>query len=68
MIKSDKVVHHQERLRRKKRYLNTVKRKFGTAAYKSTKHALKLCDYVAIVDRRITRWRAMIIQYGRLPY
>ena len=68
MIKSDKVIHHQERLRRKKRYLNTIRRKFGTAAYKSTKHAIKLCDYVAIVDRRRTRRRAMIIQYGRLSY
>lgn len=51
-----------------KRFLGTIKRKLGITAYKATKHSIKMCNYVKVVDRRVTRWRAMILLYGKLPY
>lgn len=68
VIKSNKVIHHQDELRRMKRFLGTIKRKLGITAFKATKHSIKMCNYVDVVDRRVTRWRAMILLYGRLPY
>lgn len=67
MKKSKRVLKHQKKKRNLNKRLSRLRNMFGRSQTIRVKHSIKMGSYVGF-PRRITRWRAFILNCGHRNY